>query len=235
MSHVAGNILIDSNGTVKLADFGVAACMFDTGDRQRSRNTFVGTPCWMAPEVMQQLHGYDFKADIWSFGITALELAHGHAPFSKYPPMKVLLMTLQNAPPGLDYERDKRFSKSFKEMVAACLVKDPKKRPSAEKLLKHPFFKNARSNDYLSRTILDDLGCLRSRAHLILEKLSGLARVFDQDKDILSSKESRAPRGRVSAQSPAISISYDQEGIFSQDEGFSTTEPGIPIHNATGA
>lgn len=188
----AGNILIDSNGATKLADFGVSACMFDTGDRQRSRNTFVGTPCWMAPEVMQQLHGYDFKADIWSFGITALELAHGHAPFSKYPPMKVLLMTLQNAPPGLDYERDKRFSKSFKEMVAACLVKDPKKRPSSEKLLKHPFFKQARGNDYLSRTILDGLPPLGDRFRMLKAKEADYLlqnQAMYEDKDHLSQQE----------------------------------------------
>lgn len=163
----AGNILIHESGAIKLGDFGVSACMFDTGDRQRSRNTFVGTPCWMAPEVMEQLHGYDFKADIWSFGITALELAHGHAPFSKYPPMKVLLMTLQNAPPGLDYERDKRFTKSFKEMIAMCLVKDPAKRPSAERLLKHSFFKHARSNEYVARTLLDDLPPLGDRLRVL--------------------------------------------------------------------
>lgn len=188
----AGNILIDSNGATKLADFGVAACMFDTGDRQRSRNTFVGTPCWMAPEVMQQLHGYDFKADIWSFGITALELAHGHAPFSKYPPMKVLLMTLQNAPPGLDYERDKRFSKSFKEMVAACLVKDPKKRPSSEKLLKHPFFKQARANDYLACTILEGLPPLGDRFRMLKAKEADYLlqnKAMSEDKDHLSQQE----------------------------------------------
>ncbi|GER41339.1 protein kinase, partial [Striga asiatica] len=188
----AGNILLDSDGSVKLADFGVAACMYDTGDRQRSRNTFVGTPCWMAPEVMQQLHGYDFKADIWSFGITALELAHGHAPFSKYPPMKVLLMTLQNAPPGLDYERDKRFSKSFKEMVAACLVKDPKKRPSSEKLLKHSFFKHARSNEYLDRTILNGLNPLGERFRVLKAKEADMLvqnKASYEDKEQLSQQE----------------------------------------------
>ncbi|KAG0565283.1 hypothetical protein KC19_8G178800 [Ceratodon purpureus] len=159
----AGNILLDATGAIKLGDFGVSACLFDTGDRQRTRNTFVGTPCWMAPEVMEQLHGYDFKADIWSFGITALELAHGNAPFSKYPPIKVLLMTLQNAPPGLDRERDKKFSKSFKEMIAMCLVKDPAKRPSAEKLLRHSFFKQARSADYIARHVLQGLPPLGER------------------------------------------------------------------------
>ncbi|GAU16171.1 hypothetical protein TSUD_298010, partial [Trifolium subterraneum] len=166
----AGNILIDSRGAIKLGDFGVSACLFDSGDRQRSRNTFVGTPCWMAPEVMEQLHGYNFKADIWSFGITALELAHGHAPFSKYPPLKVLLMTLQNAPPGLDYERDKKFSKSFKQMIACCLVKDPSKRPSANRLLKHSFFKQARSSDYISRTLLEGLPALGDRMEILKRK-----------------------------------------------------------------
>lgn len=188
----AGNILIDSNGAIKLADFGVSACMFDAGDRQRSRNTFVGTPCWMAPEVMQQLHGYDFKADIWSFGITALELAHGHAPFSKYPPMKVLLMTLQNAPPGLDYERDKRFSKSFKELVAACLVKDPKKRPTAEKLMKHHFFKHARSNDFLAHSIVDNLAPLGERFRMLKAKEADLLvqnKALYEDKEQLSQQE----------------------------------------------
>ncbi|KAL7601523.1 uncharacterized protein LOC111914850 [Lactuca sativa] len=175
----AGNILISDQGAIKLGDFGVSACLFDSGDRQRVRNTFVGTPCWMAPEVMEQLHGYDFKADIWSFGITALELAHGHAPFSKYPPMKVLLMTLQNAPPGFDYERDNKFSKSFKQMTASCLVKDPSKRPSAKKLLKHYFFKQARSNDFIVRKLLEGLPTIGDRLQALKQK----------EEDMLAQKE----------------------------------------------
>nr|CAB3449063.1 unnamed protein product [Digitaria exilis] len=106
----AGNILLDQEQGVKLSDFGVTASLYDSLiNRHGKRKTLVGTPCWMAPEVMEQ-KDYDFKADIWSFGITALELAIGHAPFSSQPPAKVFLMTLQHAPPSLHNTKEKKFT-----------------------------------------------------------------------------------------------------------------------------
>ncbi|KAG2234608.1 hypothetical protein INT48_003416 [Thamnidium elegans] len=165
----AGNLLMDQQGTVLLADFGVSSSLAENGD---VRKTFVGTPCWMAPEVMEQA-GYDYKADIWSFGITSLELATGHAPFAKFPPMKVLMMTLSNAPPTLDRENGKhKFSKYFKDMIDLCLQKEPNKRPSAEKLLLHPFFKQAKKKDYLVKSVLAHVLPLNKRPHRKLTQKS---------------------------------------------------------------
>eukprot|EP00771_Trimastix_marina_P000697 gnl/Trimastix_PCT/1720.p1 GENE.gnl/Trimastix_PCT/1720~~gnl/Trimastix_PCT/1720.p1 ORF type:complete len:707 (+),score=201.34 gnl/Trimastix_PCT/1720:58-2178(+) len=146
----AGNILIDTRGNVRLADFGVSGFLLENGFRRHNRHTLVGTPCWMAPEVVDQSQGYDTKADIWSFGITALELAAGRAPLAQYETMKILVMTLQNPPPSADdLPHASRFSRAFKDLCALCLQKDSAKRPSASKLLEHRFFRGAKKPEYL--------------------------------------------------------------------------------------
>lgn len=170
----AGNVLVGDDGSIKIADFGVSNWLYGEAGAHKKRNprfTFVGTPCWMAPEVMDQAVGYDAKVDIWSFGIMALELATGTAPYAKFPPMKVIMLTLENPPPtletcgelnGEDYR--KNYSKQFQKMVEKCLQKDPSKRPSATELLKHPFFKKAKNKEFIKEVVLGDAPSLAARA-----------------------------------------------------------------------
>ncbi|KAG9389964.1 serine/threonine-protein kinase [Carpediemonas membranifera] len=128
----AGNILVDTHLRVFLADFGVSASMFDAGSRVNKRQTFVGTPCWMAPEVVEQNNkGYDQKADVWSLGITALEMMYGAAPHSDLPAMKVLIKTLQRDPPGPPPET----SSKMKSFIHGCLKRSPQERLSMKELL----------------------------------------------------------------------------------------------------
>ena len=128
-----GNILLNMAGHVYLSDFGVSANI----KKGMKRDTLVGSPCWMAPEVMDE-KGHDQKADIWSLGITAIELALGDPPHSSYPPVKVIMMIINQDPPTLPSVAPPgiTWSPEFKAFIAACLQKNPVKRPTVDELFK---------------------------------------------------------------------------------------------------
>ncbi|CAB3401123.1 unnamed protein product [Caenorhabditis bovis] len=140
----AGNILLTDDGQVKLADFGVSAKL--KSDREK-RDTFIGTPYWMAPEVMMcetfKDQPYDCKADIWSYGITLIEMAQMEPPHSDVSPMRVLIKVQKSPPPTLD--ENSHWSSSFRNFLKKCLVKQPVERLSASELLEEKWLSNATS------------------------------------------------------------------------------------------
>lgn len=133
----AGNILLNQEGRAKLADFGVAGQLTDT---MAKRNTVIGTPFWMAPEVIEEI-GYDCGADIWSLGITALEMAEGKPPYGDIHPMRAIFMIPTKPPPS--FREPDRWSPEFIDFVSLCLVKNPSDRADASFLLKHEFIRSA--------------------------------------------------------------------------------------------
>lgn len=129
----AGNILLSEDGCAKLGDFGVSTELTNSITKRVSK---IGTPYWMSPEVISQ-KSYDSKCDIWSLGITCIELAEGEPPYSEVRTFLVMKKILENPPKGLT--NPKKWSKEFNSFVKMCLTVDPQKRPTAKFLLNHPF------------------------------------------------------------------------------------------------
>eukprot|EP00070_Physeter_catodon_P014923 XP_023972396.1 mitogen-activated protein kinase kinase kinase kinase 4 isoform X20 [Physeter catodon] len=134
------NVLLTENAEVKLVDFGVSAQLDRTVGR---RNTFIGTPYWMAPEVIACDENpdatYDYRSDLWSCGITAIEMAEGAPPLCDMHPMRALFLIPRNPPPRL---KSKKWSKKFFSFIEGCLVKNYTQRPPTEQLLRHPFIRD---------------------------------------------------------------------------------------------
>ncbi|XP_020298870.1 serine/threonine-protein kinase 10 isoform X2 [Pseudomyrmex gracilis] len=160
----AGNVLLTMAGGVKIADFGVSAKNKHT---LQKHDTFIGTPYWMAPEVVLcetfRDNPYDFKVDIWSLGITLIEFAQMEPPNHEMSPMRVLLKIQKSDPPKLD--QPGKWSKEFNDFIAKALIKDPTSRPTADDLLKHPFI----SRNLDSKPVRDLL--LEYKADVVEEEL----------------------------------------------------------------
>ncbi|KAM8952893.1 nik-related protein kinase [Pelodytes ibericus] len=155
------NVLLTENAEVKLVDFGVSAQLDRTIGR---RNTFIGTPYWMAPEVIACDENpdstYDYRSDLWSLGITAIEMAEGAPPLCDMHPMRALFLIPRNPPPKL---KSRKWSKKCLNFVDSCLVKNYTHRPPTETLLKHSFIREIQNERQIRNMLIDHLDRTRKK------------------------------------------------------------------------
>jgi len=151
----AGNVLLSRDGIAKLADFGVSAKLNYTLQKKK---TIVGSPYWMAPEVItvtkENQEGYDLKADIWSLGITLIEFGDGKPPLFDVASLRVIFLIPAREPPT--FKNPSKWSESLNHFVGSCLKKDPNKRPSASDLLEHPFAKRGKEKEETLKQLVDE-------------------------------------------------------------------------------
>ncbi|XP_063236827.1 mitogen-activated protein kinase kinase kinase kinase 5-like isoform X12 [Bacillus rossius redtenbacheri] len=204
------NILLTENGDVKLADFGVSAQITATINKRKS---FIGTPYWMAPEVaaVERKGGYNQLCDIWAIGVTAIELAELQPPMFDLHPMRALFLMSKSGfkPPTLK-DRDK-WSPTFHNFVKVALTKNPKKRPTAEKLLLHPFFHGEMSK----RLALELLQKVSNPQHMFTD--------LEPDEDgAVPNVPQRIASKHTSARAkskPAVDLPISQRDVLLHDQG----------------
>lgn len=210
----AGNILLMLDGDIKLADFGVSAKNTKTLQR---RDSFIGTPYWMAPEVVMcetmKDAPYDYKADIWSLGITLIELAQIEPPHHELNPMRVLLKIAKSEPPTLD--QPYKWSPEFNDFLRKSLDKNPETRPSAAQLLEHPFVSSVHSNRPLRELVAE------AKAE-VMEEIEHNSEEGEEDEPI----ELTGPSGKEPCQTSQTSYEGDHSTASPSP---TTPSPTTPI------
>ena len=194
------NILLDKDGSCLLGDYGVSSIIKEGGN-----NTFVGSLSWMAPEIALKRE-YSYKIDIWSLGITTIEMGNGKAPYKEYSPMEFLAEMESNRIPKLNENEKFKWSDDIKNFLKDCLIKNPQLRPDAKELLKKHknFFDKAKNKEYLVETVLK--GCpdlhktfpnllkecdqffVKEQKEIIKDEKS--QKIKEEIKEIISKKES---------------------------------------------
>ncbi|XP_061723035.1 serine/threonine-protein kinase Tao isoform X3 [Cydia pomonella] len=206
----AGNILLTENGTVKLADFGSASIKCPA-------NSFVGTPYWMAPEVILAMDEgqYDGKVDVWSLGITCIELAERKPPYFNMNAMSALYHIAQNDSPTLQAPE---WSDTFRYFVEACLQKNPQDRPSSMKLLQHPHITRHRSPNALVDLIQRTKAAVRDLDNLNYRKMKKILMVDGDNESAIGDSEETAEErsGGDSSKSNSATSEHSAAGASSQ-------------------